>query len=60
VATAILPFLVAMILRLMFGKNRMTQVLLSASTVWFLANLLMAPFSQGMQRDLMNLRQKFR
>lgn len=56
VATAITPFLLAIIVRLMFGKNQVTRALLSISTIWFLANVLVAPYSYGMRQDLMNLR----
>lgn len=56
VATAITPFLLAIIVRLMCGKNQVTRALLSISTIWFLANVLMAPYSYAMRQDLMNLR----
>lgn len=55
VVTAITPFLIAIILRLLFGKNALTRALLSVSTVWFAANILMAPYSQAMRQDLINL-----
>ena len=50
------PFVLAMLVRLFVGRNRMTGILITASTVWFAANVLMAPFSVYMQQDLMNLR----
>jgi hypothetical protein len=56
VVTAVAPFLAAIVLRLLLGKNRLTRVLLSLSTIWFAANVLMAPYSYGMQQDLANLR----
>ncbi len=56
VATAIAPFLLAIVLRLIFGKNQVTRVLLSVSTIWFALNVFMAPYSYGMQQDLINLR----
>jgi hypothetical protein len=55
VLTAIAPFLGAIVLRLIFGKNQLTRVLLSVSTMWFAANVMMAPYSQGMRQDLGNL-----
>jgi hypothetical protein len=55
VLTAIAPFLAAIVLRLVFGKNRLTRVLLSISTMWFAVNVMMAPYSEGMRRDLWNL-----
>ena len=56
VLTAITPFLAAIVMRLIFGKNQVTRVLLSISTVWFAANVFMAPYSYGMRQDLVNLR----
>lgn len=56
VATAVAPFLIAIVLRLFFGKNRVTRILLSISTTWFAINVLLAPYSANMQRDLEHLR----
>lgn len=56
VVTAIVPFLAAIVLRLIFGKNKITRALLSISTIWFAANVFMAPYSYGMRQDLQNLR----
>jgi hypothetical protein len=56
VVTAIMPFLAAIVLRLIFGKNRVTQALLSIGTIWFAVNVFMAPYSNGMRQDLVNLR----
>jgi hypothetical protein len=55
VATAIAPFLAAIVLRLLFGKNRVTRILLSISTTWFAINILLAPYSASMRRDLNHL-----
>jgi hypothetical protein len=56
VVTAITPFLAAIVLRLMFGKNRVTRALLSIGTIWFALNVFLAPYSYGMRQDLVNLR----
>lgn len=56
VGTAVAPFVAAMVLRLLLGKNRVTGALLSISTIWFAANIFMAPYSFGMRQDLVNLR----
>ena len=56
VVTAILPFLAAIVCRLIFGKNRVTRALLSIGTIWFTFNVFLAPYSYGMRQDLMNLR----
>ena len=60
VATAVLPFAAAILLRLVLGKNQVTRVLLSISTTWFAINVLMAPFSEGMRRDIFDVRSWFR
>jgi hypothetical protein len=60
VATAILPLAAAVLLRLVLGKNRLTRVLSSLSTTWFVINVLMAPLSEGMRRDILDLRSWFR
>ena len=52
VAAAVAPFVAASALRLMFGKCRGTRLLLSLSIMWFAVNVLSAPYSVGMQRDL--------
>ena len=59
VSTAVVPFVSAILLRVVFGKNRLTRLLLSVSTTWFAINVLMAPYSAGMQEDLHNLRSMF-
>jgi len=59
VSTAVVPFVTAILLRLIFGKNKLTRLLLSVSTTWFAINVLMAPYSTGMQEDLSNLRSMF-
>jgi hypothetical protein len=60
VATALLPFLGALVCRLIFGKNRVTRWLLSLSTTWFAINVLLAPYSIRMQQDLVDIRSLFR
>ena len=60
VATAILPLAAAVLLRLVLGKNRLTQVLISLSTTWFVINVLMAPLSEGMRCDILDLGSWFR
>ena len=60
VATALMPFLAALLLRLLFGKNRLTRAILSLSTMWFAINVLMAPFSLGLRRELLDIRILFR
>jgi hypothetical protein len=60
VVTAVLPFVAALLLRIVLGKNQVTRVLLSVSTTWFAINVLMTPFSEGMRRDILDVRSWFR
>lgn len=60
VATAVAPFVVALALRAMLGKNRLTGMLISIGTMWFAVNVLMAPYSARMRQDLLNLQYIFR
>jgi len=60
VATALIPFLAALLLRLILGKNRVTRAVLSLATMWFAINVLMAPFSVGMRREILNLGTRLR
>jgi len=52
VGTAVAPFLIAIALRLVFGKNRLTEIALTVATSWFVVNVLIAPYSIEMRRDL--------
>ena len=60
VLTAVMPFVLTIALRFIYGKNRATQVLLSISTVWFAVNVLLAPYSLRMQQDIAQVRAWFR
>jgi hypothetical protein len=60
VATAVTPFVVAILIRLLLGRNKLTRGLLSASTVWFVINVLMAPYSERMRQDLIVVQRMFR
>ena len=60
VATALIPFLVALVLRLAIGKNRLTRVALSVATMWFAINVLMAPYSVEMRQEILNLGTRLR
>jgi hypothetical protein len=56
VVTAVLPFVIAVSVRLVLGNNLLTRWLISLSVMWFAANILMAPYSTGMRQDIRNLR----
>jgi hypothetical protein len=52
VGVAVGPFVVACALRLLFGRTRLTGHLISITTIWFTVNVLIAPYSLQMQREL--------
>ena len=52
VLTAVFPFVIAMMLRLLMGKTRTAGWLITLATVWFAVNVLMAPLSEPMRRDI--------
>jgi hypothetical protein len=52
VATAVAPFAIAVALRLGFGRNRATEILLTVTTSWFVVNVLIAPYSIPMTQGL--------
>ena len=56
VVTAVLPFALAIFVRLVLGNNPLTRWLISLSVLWFAANILMAPYSAGMRQDIRGLR----
>jgi hypothetical protein len=60
ILSAIAPFAGAMTLRLVLGGNRVTKWLISIGTMWFLINVLLAPYSPAMLDDLASLRGLFR
>ncbi len=60
VATALIPFLAALVLRLLFGKNRVTRTALSVATMWFAINVLIAPYSVEMRREILDLGTRLR
>ena len=60
VATALIPFLAALVLRLALGKNRFTRAVLSLATMWFAINVLLAPYSVEMRREILTLGTRFR
>jgi hypothetical protein len=52
VATAVVPFAIAMLFRLLFGASRTTSWLITLATVWFAVNVLMAPYSAHMRQEV--------
>lgn len=60
VATAVMPFVLAVVLRIVLGRNRVTRALVSLGTMWFVMNVLMAPYSVRMRQDIHELRSIFR
>ena len=60
VLTAVLPFVVAVVLRVVVGRNKLTRALISIGTMWFVVNVLMAPYSSRMRQDILDVRTIFR
>ena len=60
VATAVAPFVIAMLARAYTGRTNLTRWLVTVSTMWFTFNVLMAPYSAGMRQELVDLQQMFR
>jgi hypothetical protein len=60
VTTALAPLALAMLLRAAFGRNRFTSRLISISTMWFLLNVLLAPYSPGMREDFQSIQSLLR
>ena len=60
ILTAVMPFLLAITIRFIYGPNRVTKMLLSIGTMWFAVNILLSPYSAGMQRDIAHVRAWFR
>jgi len=56
VATAVVPFASALFFRLVTGKSRLASYLIMGTTTWFVVNILMTPFSFGMQQDLIRIK----
>jgi hypothetical protein len=59
VATAVAPFVGALVFRAITGRSRMASILISVATTWFAVMIFMTPMSEGMQQDLFRLRSWF-
>jgi hypothetical protein len=55
VATAVTPFLLAMLARLVWGKSQTMSWLITLSTMWFVVIVLMAPYSATLRQEIQNL-----
>ena len=60
VMTAVIPFVVAMLLRLILGRTQLTRWAITVGTMWFAINVLLAPYSTGIRQDLLELGNRFR
>jgi hypothetical protein len=58
--TAVVPFAVAMLLRLILGRTHLTRWAVTIGTMWFAINVLLAPYSTGIRQDLLDLGSHFR
>ena len=59
VATAVAPFVGAVLFRIVTGRSRFASLFISAATTWFAVIVLLTPVSFGMQQDLLRLRTFF-
>jgi hypothetical protein len=55
VLMAAVPFMVSMLLRLMYGRTKTIEVLITIATSWFLVNVFIAPHSVDIERELFHL-----
>jgi hypothetical protein len=49
------PFVAALLLRLILGRNRLTGSLIAFTTSWFAINMLLAPSAQPICQQLYSL-----
>jgi len=54
-ATAVLPFLLTIVFRMLWGKSRATGWLFTFSLVWFVVSMMTAPYSADLRQELVNL-----
>jgi hypothetical protein len=54
------PFVAAMILRVIFGRSGWARWLVTLATVWFTINVLLAPYSGAIRREVLWLGSVFR
>jgi hypothetical protein len=60
VAAAVLPFAVAMWLRLLLGRTHLTRWAVCLGTMWFAFVVLLAPYSADIRQDLLELGSRLR
>jgi hypothetical protein len=60
VALAALPVIIAILLRALLGRTQLTRWATTLGTMWFAINVLLAPYSDGIRQDLLELGNTFR
>lgn len=60
VETAVVPIVIAMLLRLLLGRSQFTRWTILIGTMWFAMNVLLAPYSDGIRQDLIDVGNRFR
>jgi uncharacterized membrane protein len=60
VETAVVPIVIAMLLRLLLGRTQFTRWTIALTTMWFAINVLLAPYSDGIRQDLIDVGSRFR
>jgi len=50
-----MPFLAALLFRVLAGRSRFASMLISAAVTWFAVSILLAPLSPRLQQELVQL-----
>jgi len=49
--SAVVPVVLAVLIRILLGRNRFTRFLMSAATTWLAVNVFLAPFTDPRHLD---------
>ena len=57
---AVIPFGIAILIRVLLGRSQITNWSVTLGTMWFTINVLLTPYADGMRSGLVELGQYFR
>lgn len=60
VEVAVVPVIVALLLRLLLGRTQFSRWSIAIGTMWFAINVLLAPYSDGIRQSLVDIGNRFR
>ncbi len=60
IVLALAPFVMAIIARVICGRQAWTRWFVTLSTMWFAMNVLLAPYASGIRREVLSLGSMFR